>query len=146
MMRDVNKFIGIPYKHNADGMDGSNCIGLCRLFYKEHGWVQDFDDGKPVDDEKGVKEWHRLVKYMRQHFTQIKENELQYGDIIIFDVAGDLHTGIYLFNGLLLAMQVPCDETSRSTIYRRFWWYPCFKRAYRRKREKNGDIDISTER
>lgn len=133
MATDASKYIGIPYKHNAEQRDGCNCIGLCKIFYREHGWEQNFDDGKPVDDETGVREWHRLFKYMGQHFTKVIEEELQYGDVVIFDVAGDMHTGIYLENGRLLAMQVPCNETSLSTIYRRKFWHPCFKAAYRRK-------------
>lgn len=55
-MEDINKYVGIPHYFNQDSFDGCDCIGLCRLFYKEHGWKQDFKDGKPI-----TKDWQKQM-------------------------------------------------------------------------------------
>ena len=129
---NVTKYIGIPYKYNSDGYGGTDCLGLCRLFYREHGWKQTFRDGKPQGSLRQGGQGFRLARYLTKFFTRIKEDELKYGDILIFNVLGDPHLGIYIANGDILAMQVPCNETSRSMIYHKRFWSRAFVGAYRR--------------
>ena len=46
-MEDISKFIGIKHGYAGNDFDKCDCFGLVQLFYKEHGWPQKFDDGKP---------------------------------------------------------------------------------------------------
>lgn len=133
-MEDINKFIGVPYKSGGESMQGCDCIGLARLFYQAHGWKQDFRDGKPIVAKEDASAWKRLFRYMRVNFEKIEITQLTFGDIVLFEIERDIHFGIYLEYGQMLAMQVPCiDGKTMSTIYRRSWWMPYFKYGYRRK-------------
>lgn len=35
--QDLKKFVGLPYKFLGVDYHGVDCIGLCQLFYQEHG-------------------------------------------------------------------------------------------------------------
>lgn len=124
-MEDINKFIGIPHYFGQDTFQGCDCLGLCRLFYKEHNWKQTFDDGKPI-----TKDWQkhnglmRLLKYFRKNFTPTTNiDDLHFGDIVLFKIAGDYHFGIYLEYGKVLGMEVPVKygESISSIFHKRFW-------------------------
>ena len=71
-----------------------------------------------------------------RHFKKTQAaGELEYGDVLLFNVDGDYHLGIYLEYGRILAMQVPCLEgVSQSTIYGRAWWTPFFVCGFKRLR------------
>ena len=130
----VDKFIGIRHLFNGDNYDGADCIGLCRLFYKEHGWKQDFKDGKEVTKDWQRKDRSRLFRYLSRNFKEIKAPELlEYGDVVVFNVNGDYHLGIYLSYGEILAMQVPVIEGETiSTIYHKEIWEKAFKAGFKR--------------
>lgn len=135
-MENVNKYIGIPHYFGESSFYKCDCIGLCRLFYREHGWKDTFDDDKPVTEEhfSDVGVWRRLYKYCLTHMDKVEYDELDFGDFVIFQIDGDLHTGIYLSYGDLLSMQVPTVYgKSTSTIYHREWWTPFYKHSFRRR-------------
>ena len=52
MATDVNKYIGIPHYFNTSSFRKCDCLGLIKLFYREHGWPQTFDDGLPIESEE----------------------------------------------------------------------------------------------
>lgn len=139
-MVDVNRFIGVPYVFGESSFNGCDCVGLCRLFYREHGWKDNFwDNGEPITEENFAlpPTWHRLYKYCLTHMNRVKYDDLTYGDFVIFQIAGDLHTGVYLEYGRLLSMQIPTIEgKSISTIYHRDWWTPFYKCSFRRRETK----------
>lgn len=130
----TDKYIGIKHLFNGDNFDGADCIGLCRLFYKEHGWKQDFKDGNPVTREWQTNDPGRLFRYLKRNFVETeKPEELTYGDIVLFKINGDYHLGIYLEYGKVLAMEVPYAEgKTMSTIYRSHFWRPFFVRGFKR--------------
>lgn len=144
-----DKFIGIPYVLNGKGYDGVDCLGLCRLFYKEHGWKQTFWDGGELlthDSIGDAHNWGRLMKYLNKHMKRVYIDDLQYGDIIVFNVRGDAHLGIYIQDDLVLAQMVPCIEGETSSVlYHKHVWELGFKKAYRRieKDMKEVDFDAS---
>ena len=132
---NIEKFIGIRHKFNGRSFDGADCIGLCHLFYTEHNYSQVWNDGKPITEN-----WHneklRLLRFLRKNFTPTDNiNDLQYGDIVLFDIDGDVHLGIYLRYGKILAMQVPvCEGVSESTIYSKLFWQPYFYKGFLREK------------
>lgn len=133
-MEDVSKYVGIVHQFNGDTFENCDCIGLCRLFYKEHGWEQDFTDGKPVEPDWQKKDPYRLARYLNSHFTKTRNIEdLKFGDVILFNVYDDFHLGLYLGYGKMLTMQVPVQYgVTMSTIYRRNMWERFFVRGYLR--------------
>lgn len=144
--QDINKYIGIKHYFGGESFEACDCIGLVRLFFKEHGSPLTFDDGKPVTRENyhSVTAWRRLIKYLNQHCRRLKKNELpQYGDIILFRIEGDEHMGIMLTKyGDCLAMEVPVKEGfTMSRIYHRTLWRLAEHKIYRPKEGEgvNGD-------
>ena len=128
---ELDQFVGIKHKFNGRARDGVDCVGLCQLFYKSHGYAQTWDDGKPIPAD-----WQKYkYRHLRKHFERTDDkNALAYGDILLFDVDGDYHLGIYLEYGRILAMQVPCLEgVSQSTIYPKNWWEPFFVVGFKRR-------------
>lgn len=136
-MDNIDKFIGIPFVFGTSSFKSCDCIGLCRLFYKEHGWSDTFwDNGEKITEDAlaCASTWKRLYRYCRKNMDKRAYGELSFGDFVVFCIAGDLHTGIYLSYGNLLSMQVPTIEgKSFSTIYHRDWWKPFFKYGFHRR-------------
>lgn len=134
-MENINKYIGIKHKFNGDTFDGADCIGLCRLFYREHGWPETFTDGRIIEHDWESKEPLRLLLYLRKYFDENKDiSRLRFGDIVLFNIGGDSHLGIYLEYGKVLAMQAPVQEGKTiSTLYPRSLWQHSFKAGFRRR-------------
>lgn len=135
-MEDLTKYIGLPYGFT----DGKyHCVDLCRLFYHDHGFIEDFDDHKPMPislDDFNQHHKLRLLKYLIRNFDRSdNEDDAEYGDIVLFDILGDMHTGIYLEDGQILAMQVPCNDQAISTIYKHKFWRYAFKYVFKRKKQ-----------
>ena len=131
---DIDKFVGIKHKFNGRDFDGTDCIGLCQLFYKHHKFKQSWDDGKPVPPD-WQKYKYRLLLYLNKHFKKTNNvNSLEFGDVVLFNVDGDPHLGIWLEYGRILAMQVPCLEgVSQSTIYPKHFWLNAFVCGFKRR-------------
>lgn len=135
-MEDISKYIGIPHYFNQDTFNGCDCLGLCRLFYKEHGWKETFSDGKPI-----TKDWQkkdgaiRLFRYFKKHFNETKDvNDLTFGDVVLFNICGDYHFGIYLEYGKVLGMEVPVRKgRSISSIFHKKIWIAGFVSGFKRK-------------
>lgn len=132
-MENIDKYIGIPYKFNGRTREsGCDCLGLCYLFYKEHGWIT-LDDGKPITKDWREKDPNRLARWFGKHFKVTRDpDELEFGDILLFDVFGDTHLAIYLEYGRVLALQLPTREWSKSTIYHKDSWLHGFKAGFKR--------------
>jgi cell wall-associated NlpC family hydrolase len=130
--QDINKFIGIPHQFGGDSYESCDCLGLCRLFYREHNVGLDFTDGKPITKD-WKKDGHlRLRRYFKKYFVRVEKDELQYGDIVLFDLYGDTHFGVYTDYGNVLSMFVPVEYgVTKSTIYKRHVWERAFRRGYR---------------
>lgn len=137
-MIDTEKFIGIPHVFLGDTFEGCDCLGLVRLFYKEHGWSQDFtDDGEEISEKNYNTSpvWRRLLRYFHQHFDETKDiDELKEGAVVLFLIDGDYHLGIYAGDNYMLAMEVPVRYgESRSMLYHKRYWKMVFKRGFNRR-------------
>lgn len=134
-MLDTDKYIGIPHVFLGDTKEGCDCLGLIRLYYKEHGWKEDFtDDGEEVTEENYNTSpvWRRILRYFHEHFNETKNiEELKEGAVVLFLIDGDYHLGIYAGNGYLLSMEVPVRYgKSRSMLYHKRYWKQFFKRGF----------------
>lgn len=132
---NTDKFIGIPHYFGESSFDGCDCIGLVRLFYREHGWSQDFDDGLPVDRDTYMTAsvWRRLFRYLHKNFTEV--DDVDYGDVVLFRINDCEHLGVIVDKyGRLLSMTVPEQEgVTTSTIYHRSMWKNVEHKVWRRR-------------
>ena len=134
-MENIEKYIGIYYGWKSKYR--MTCLDLCRQWYIDHGYKQNFDDGKIYPksmDEFNKSHRFRLMKYFLRNFTVTKDSKnLNHGDIVAFNINGDMHFGMYLENDTVLAMQVPCIEgVSQSTVYKRKFWNNAFVCGFKR--------------
>lgn len=103
--QDLTKFIGIPYKFLGIDYDGVDCIGLCQLFLNEHNYNIEFRDGRPITKDWYLSEPFRLIRWLYTNFDKVDNmNSLQYGDITLFEINGESHTGIYIGYGKVLTI------------------------------------------
>ena len=134
MNEKIYGLIGLKYGFS----EGENhCVDLCRKFYELHGWRENFQDGKA--DPESLEEFNkkhklRLLRYLLKNFNKVKDTyALEYGDVVIFNILGDLHSGIFIGHGDIIAMEVPCGEGSRSAVYKYKFWKKAFLCAFRRR-------------
>jgi probable lipoprotein NlpC len=96
-MIDTNKLIGIRWKFNGRDFNGVDCLGLLYLFFKENNWPETFDDGKPIEEGWFHTEPYRMYRYFLKHFDKYEDkSQLQYGDILLMNIQGESHVGIYI--------------------------------------------------
>lgn len=140
-MQDIKNLVGIPWKFNGRSTEtGVDCIGILTVFYRDHQWQPTFDDGKPIDHDWFTKEKYRMLRYFVKHFDKTLEiSSLEYGDIILFEMNGEHHIGIYLEYGKFLSTFPPKSEliNSYSFIDRLRYWQSFFICGF--KRRKTGD-------
>ena len=131
---NIDKFIGIPHHFGESSFDGCDCIGLVRLFYAEHGWSQNFDDGLPVDKDTYMTApvWRRLFRYLHMNFNEVAVPD--YGDVVLFRINDCEHLGVIIDKyGRLLSMTVPEQEgITTSRVYHRSMWKNVEHRVWRR--------------
>lgn len=143
-MANLNKYIGIPHYYGQSTFDQCDCAGLAKLFYATEGFKEPLDDHRPIGTQESYKGTPlRMLRYLLANLDKIKDHEsLQWGDIVVFRISGELHVGIYTRYGKVLSMQVPVVYgKSKSTIYPKQFWNPLFICGFRsRKEDVNGNI------
>ena len=103
--QDLTRFVGLPYKFLGTDFTGVDCIGLCQLFFNEHGYPIEIRDGRPIKKDWYLTEPYRLARWLVKHFNKIEKMEdMQYGDIVLFEINGESHTSIYIDNGKVLTI------------------------------------------
>ncbi len=137
-MLDTKDYIGIPHVFLGESHEGCDCIGLARLFYKEHDWPEDiWDGGEEVteDNYNTSPVWRRLLKELRKDFDEVRSiDELKEGATVLFLIDGDYHIGIYAGDGWMLTMEIPVRYgKSRSMLYHKRYWKMYFKRGFNRR-------------
>ena len=133
--KNVDKYVGIVHEFGKSSFLECDCIGLCKLFYRTHGWRQTFSDKKPITKDWQNKEGvMRLFRYFKKNFKQTPyADDLDFGDVVLFKINGDFHFGIYVDAGKVLAMEVPVVYgKSQCTLYHRRLWIKGFCYGYKR--------------
>lgn len=103
--QNLEKFIGIPYKFLGTDFTGVDCIGLCQLFYFEHNLPIIFRDGREIKKDWYLTEPYRLARWLITNFDKIEnQNDLEYGDVVLFEINGEGHTGIYIGDAKVLTI------------------------------------------
>lgn len=138
MKENLDKYIGRIHKYQGTG-ECCDCLNLVQEFYKDHGYKQDFNDGRPrpqTYDDYITHEPTRLIRYLLKHFFLTKNiDELEYGDVILTLIGGEPHIGVYVGEGKALAMEIPVIYgKSKSTIYKGRYWKPYFRAGFKRRK------------
>lgn len=124
--QNIEKFIGIPYKFLGTDYTGVDCIGLCQLFLNEHGYAIKFRDGREITKDWYLTEPYRLARWLIKNFDKIDNMEdMVYGDIILFEINGESHTGVYLDNGKVLTILEVFKKSMIIHLKRRNVFYQC---------------------
>lgn len=137
-MADIDKYIGIIHEYGESTWSHCDCAGLAKLFYATEGFKETLDDHKPIGSAEDYKKTPlRMLRYLLGNLDKIKDhNELQWGDIVVFRIAGEHHLGIYTEYGKVLSMAIPVIYgTSKSTIYRRNYWQQHYVCGFRSRKE-----------
>ena len=100
MMREISKFMGVPYVHGGAGTDGMDCSGYTMIVYKNA-------IGKLLP--RSSAEQSKLG-------TTVELNNLKFGDLIFFNTTGESasHVGIYLGDDLFAHASVSFGVTISS--------------------------------
>ncbi len=130
--QNLDKFVGIPYKFLGTDYDGADCIGLCQLFFYEHGIMLEWRDGRPIEKDWYVKEPYRMARWFIKYFDKLKYEELQYGDVVLFEINGEGHTGICVGNYKVLTV---LEQFRKSMIMRLNHNNVFFRCGYRLKKD-----------
>lgn len=137
MNKDLEKYIGYIYKFDLtnlpnNGKSYTNCLQLAKQFYKDHGYKQTFDDGKPWLTDKKAYYIPRIIRYLKSNFKEVNSIEdLEYGDIICLTPGGRI--AVYLGNNEILTIEKNFYENkSKSLIYSKGEWEKDFKFGFKR--------------
>lgn len=124
--QNIEKYVGLPFKFLGTDFAGVDCIGLCQLFLCEHGYDIEIRDGRPITKDWFLTEPYRLARWLIKNFDKIDNMEdLQYGDIVLFEINGESHTGIYLNNGKVLTILEIFKKSMIIHLKKRNIFYQC---------------------
>lgn len=124
--QDLSKFVGLPYKFLGTDFTGVDCIGLCQLFFNEHGYPIEIRDGRPITKDWYLTEPYRLARWLVKNFDKINNmEELRYGDIVLFEINGESHTGIFVDNGKVLTILEVFHKSMIMHLKKRNIFYQC---------------------
>lgn len=104
-MKDVSKYLGIPYKKGGRDRGGVDCWGLVRLFYdQEYGVLL------PAYIDHGG----RREEYIRKGIEELAAEAVtdpQEGDLVVISVGGrPSHVGVWLDGGKVLHILRGCES------------------------------------
>lgn len=137
-MADLHKYIGLKYIFDSENsIDTVNCLTLIKRFYKDNGFKETFDDGKPYPHYAYEGYKNRLLLYLIFHFDKEDNiDKLEYGDIVLLKTNHDINIGVYVDNGQVLTIEIPTIQgESKSVIYDKEFWKPLVKTYFKRRRE-----------
>ena len=125
---DLNKFVGIPYKHLGRSFDGCDCYGLVILVYKEIF-------GKVLNDsityDKSIEAYKETVNLVKPLLDVVEVDTPSVGDLGLFRYRGfPTHIGIYVGNNKVLHSLRKMDSGIQSLDHpllrgRLEGWYHC---------------------
>jgi hypothetical protein len=109
---NYNKYIGLPYKDNGRDIDGIDCWGLVRLYYKEELGI---DLPSYVDEYNGPYDTSvtRAISLYKDSWN--KTTTPAPGDVVLFNIYGEpAHVGVYVGNNKFLHCREGRDSVVES--------------------------------
>jgi hypothetical protein len=109
---NYNKYIGLPYKDNGRDIDGIDCWGLVRLYYKEE---LNIDLPSYVDEYNGPSDTNvtRAISLYKDSWN--KTTTPAAGDVVLFNIYGEpAHVGVYVGDNKFLHCREGRDSVVES--------------------------------
>ncbi len=100
MMREISKYMGVPYVYGSASANGMDCSGYTMTVYKN---AMDIALPRSASEQSKVG-------------TSVKYENLKFGDLVFFNTTGqsDSHVGIYLGDDLFAHASVSLGVTISS--------------------------------
>ena len=109
---DTNYYIGLPFKGGGREVDGLDCWGLARLYYRNELGIDlpSFDSVYHIDDNLRIQE---LISQYREGWDRVETPNP--GDLVVFNVLGEaVHLGIVLDGNQFLHIREDRDSVIES--------------------------------
>jgi len=104
LISTAKQYLGVPYVWGGTSPNGFDCSGYIQYIYKQHGV-----------------NLPRTVSGQAQYGQKVTRNQLQVGDLIVFETykPGPSHAGIYLGNGQFI--HAGGDRVQISSLSTSYW-------------------------
>jgi cell wall-associated NlpC family hydrolase len=92
----MRRFVGIPYVEGGRDYDGTDCWGLCWLFYRDElgRSLPSFSGEYRVEDREILSE---LIHQSKALVNAVPTREPEYGDLVLMKFrALPVHVGVYI--------------------------------------------------
>ena len=109
---NYDKYIGLPYKDNGRDIDGIDCWGLVRLYYKQE---LNIDLPSYTDEYDGPYDTNvtRAIGLYKDSWN--KTNTPSVGDVVLFNIYGEpAHVGVYIGNNKFIHSRENKDSVIES--------------------------------
>ena len=126
---DLIKFIGLPYKHRGASMDGCDCYGLVKLFYRDVMSVDLPDYQIMYSDTFDKEECSGVVADVCGEWIEV--DEPSFGSVLTFSIMGAIcHVGIHIgdgdfvhsFNGTNSCIESIRDISWNKRLHKAYEW------------------------
>ena len=111
---NTTKYIGIPFKGGGRELDGLDCWGLVRAFYRDELNIQlpSFDSSYNITDDQRIAE---LIAQYSEGWDQVDVPVA--GDVVLFKIFGEpVHLGIMLDNTQFLHIREGGDSVVENVV------------------------------
>ena len=94
-MKDLTRYIGIPYSSKGRSFESLDCYGLVFVFYREELGI---DVPDYLDSYESATSRASVSTAIRDNLPNWKPVvAMEYGDLLVFDILGlPIHVGVYL--------------------------------------------------
>jgi len=94
----LNKLVGIKWLQDGRSHEGTDCVGLMELYFREKGveaCAPKISDFTPDNQDE-------IIQQITKVNTIVSIPELQAEDVLVFKIGEELHVGLYLGYGRML--------------------------------------------
>lgn len=94
----LNKLVGIKWLLDGRSREGTDCVGLMELYFKDRG----IDAVAPKVGDFTTENQEEILKKITELNTIVPAAELKPEDVMVFKIGEELHVGLYLGYGRML--------------------------------------------
>ena len=97
---DLTPFVGVPYIHKGESYEGSDCWGLCKIFYRDCLGIELPRYADMYDPVFDLGNCGDAIAEAVTYKTWVPATEPQFATLLTFRIMGHVaHVGIYLGEG-----------------------------------------------
>lgn len=111
----LNKLVGIPWLEDGRDYSGTDCTGLMELYCRNVGIKAE----APKISEHRHRSPEEVLHDLDNKNEIVEAEDLQPGDVMIFNIKGELHVALYI--GYRKMLHAWCNKTSRISRMNSSW-------------------------